>query len=91
MNLGELKKIVADKTNMSQADAGRAVAATLEAVSESLGQGATVSLLGFGTFSVGERAAREGRNPQTGEKIQISASRTIRFKAGQALREKVNG
>ncbi|ABK43433.1 HU family DNA-binding protein [Magnetococcus marinus MC-1] len=91
MNLGELKKIVADKTGMSQADAGRAVAATLEAISESLGQSATVSLLGFGTFSVGERAAREGRNPQTGEKINISASRTIRFKAGQSLREKVNG
>nr|CRH06890.1 DNA-binding protein HU [Candidatus Magnetococcus massalia] len=91
MNLGELKKIVAEKSGMSQADAGKAVAATLESIAETLGEDETVSLLGFGTFSVGTRAAREGRNPQTGDKIQIAASKTIRFKAGQSLREKVNG
>ena len=72
---------------MTKADAGRAVDATLSAISGSLSGGGDVSLVGFGTFKVRHRAARMGRNPQTGATIQIQASKSVGFKAGKALKE----
>jgi len=79
--------INASKSDMSKADAGRAVDATLSAIGGSLSGGDSVSLVGFGTFSVRHRAARMGRNPQTGATIQIGASKSVGFKAGKALKE----
>ena len=74
---------------MSKEEAGRAVDAVLGSVGDALGNGASVSLVGFGTFSVRHRAARMGRNPQTGAAMQISASKVPGFKAGKALKDKV--
>ena len=74
------------QSDMSKADAGRAVDATLSAIGGSLSGGDSVSLVGFGTFSVRHRAARMGRNPQTGAAIHINASKSVGFKAGKALK-----
>jgi len=90
MNKGELIDSVANQTNLSKADAGRAVDALIDAIEGTLKVGNTVSLVGFGTFSVKNRAARQGRNPRTGETIQIKASRVPSFKAGKALKDAVN-
>jgi len=90
MNKGELIESVASQTNLSKADAGRAVDAMIDAIEGTLKVGNTVSLVGFGTFSVKNRAARQGRNPRTGETIQIKASRVPSFKAGKALKDAVN-
>lgn len=90
MNKGELIEKVADKADLSKADAGRAVDAIIEAISKALKKGDQVSLVGFGTFAVKKRAARQGRNPRTGETIQISASKVPGFKAGKALKDAVN-
>jgi DNA-binding protein HU-beta len=90
MNKGELIDSVASQTNLSKADAGRAVDALIDAIEGTLKVGNTVSLVGFGTFSVKSRAARQGRNPRTGETIQIKASRVPSFKAGKALKDAVN-
>ena len=90
MNKAELIEAVASASNLSKADAGRAVDAVVGAVSSALGQGQQVSIVGFGTFSVKHRAARAGRNPRTGETIQIKASNVPGFKAGKALKEAVN-
>ena len=90
MNKGELIESVASQTNLSKADAGRAVDAMIDAIEGTLKVGNTVSLVGFGTFQVKQRAARQGRNPRTGETIQIKASRVPSFKAGKALKEAVN-
>ena len=90
MNKGELIDSVASQTNISKADAGRAVDALIDAIEGTLKVGNTVSLVGFGTFSVKSRAARQGRNPRTGETIQIKASRVPSFKAGKALKDAVN-
>ncbi len=90
MNKGELIDSVAAQTNLSKADAGRAVDAMIDAIEGTLKVGNTVSLVGFGTFSVKSRAARQGRNPRTGETIQIKASRVPSFKAGKALKDAVN-
>ena len=90
MNKSELIDAVADRADLSKAAAGRAVDALVAAVTEALQQGEQISLVGFGTFAVRERAARSGRNPQTGESITISASRTPVFKAGKALKDAVN-
>ena len=87
MNKGDLISAVAAGTGLSKADAGRAVDATLSAVAGSLASGDSVALVGFGTFNVRHRAARMGRNPQTGESIQIQASKSVGFKAGKALKE----
>ena len=89
MNKSELVDSVASKADMSKADAGRAVDAVLGSVGDALGGGDSVSLVGFGTFSVRHRAARMGRNPQTGATMQIAASKVPRFKAGKALKDKV--
>ncbi len=90
MNKSELIEAIAASADISKAAASRALDAMVESVTESLKQGDTVSLVGFGTFSVKERAARTGRNPQTGEPIQISAAKVPAFKAGKALKDAVN-
>jgi DNA-binding protein HU-beta len=90
MNKAELIDAVAASTNLSKADAGRAVDAVVDAIAKSLKRGQQVAVVGFGTFSVKHRAARQGRNPRTGETIQIAASNVPGFKAGKALRDAVN-
>ena len=89
MNKSDLVDAVAGKADMSKAEAGRAVDAVLGSVGDALGNGDSVSLVGFGTFSVRHRAARMGRNPQTGATMQIAASKVPGFKAGKALKDKV--
>lgn len=90
MNKSELYTKVAEATSLSKADACRAVDALFAAVTESLKQGEAVSIAGFGNFDVRQRAARTGRNPRTGETIEIAASNTPAFKAGKALKDAVN-
>ena len=90
MNKGELIEAVAGAASLSRADATRAVDAVLDSVSRTLSGGGSVSLVGFGTFSVKARKARMGRNPRTGEAIQIAASNVPGFKAGKALKDAVN-
>ncbi len=90
MNKGELIESVASDTGLSKADAGRAVDSVISSISGALKKGKQVSLVGFGTFTVKKRAARQGRNPRTGETIQISASNVPGFKAGKALKDAVN-
>jgi len=90
MNLTELKKTVAESTGQSQTDADNSVKAVFAAITEALGSGDTISIPGFGSFSIRERAARTGRNPQTGKPIQISASKAVKFKAGKTLKDVVN-
>ena len=89
MNKSDLVDAVAGRADMSKAEAGRAVDAVLGSVGDALGNGDFVSLVGFGTFSVRHRAARMGRNPQTGATMQIAASKVPGFKAGKALKDKV--
>ncbi|MEM8636134.1 MAG: HU family DNA-binding protein [Pseudomonadota bacterium] len=91
MNKNELIAEVAAKTGMTKAVAGEAVDATFDAISTSLKEGAEVKILGFGNFSVSERAATTGRNPRTGETIQIAASKSPKFKAGKGLKDAING
>ena len=90
MNKGELVEKIATDAQLSKASANRALDAFMEAVSESLKKGDPVALVGFGTFSVRDRAARKGRNPQTGVEIQISASKVPGFKAGKVLKDSLN-
>ena len=90
MNKSELIDSIAAGAGLSKADAGKALDATLSAVTGSLKEGDTVSLVGFGTFQVKARAARTGRNPQTGATIQIAAAKVPGFKAGKALKDAVN-
>ncbi len=90
MNKSELIEAVAKSADISKADAGRAVDAFVDATTKALKKGDQVSLVGFGTFSVRSRAAREGRNPRTGETIHIPASKAPAFKAGKALKDAVN-
>ena len=90
MNKAELIDAVASEANLSKADAGRAVDAVVDSITSALSKGQQVSVVGFGTFSVKHRAARSGRNPRTGETIQIAASNVPGFKAGKALKDAVN-
>ena len=90
MNKAELIDAVADAADLSKASATRALDAALDAISNALKGGDQVTLVGFGTFSVRARAARTGRNPRTGEAIQIAASNVPGFKAGKALKDAVN-
>ncbi|WP_280562161.1 MULTISPECIES: HU family DNA-binding protein [unclassified Chromohalobacter] len=90
MNKSELIEAIAASADIPKAAAGRALDAMVETVSDSLKKGDSVALVGFGTFSVKERAARTGRNPQTGETIEISAAKVPTFKAGKALKDSVN-
>ena len=89
MNKTELISAVKDKTGFSGKDADKAVKAVLDAVTEALAKGEKVQLIGFGTFEVRERAAREGRNPQTGAAVKVAAAKVPAFKAGQALKNAV--
>ena len=89
MNKTDVVDAVAESADISKAAAGRAVDAVLDIVSKSLSNGDSVTLVGFGTFSVRDRAARSGRNPRTGETIQIAASKLPVFKAGKALKDAV--
>lgn len=90
MNKSELVDAIADSADISKAAAGRAVDAVVESVTNALKGGDQVTLIGFGTFSVKDRAARTGRNPQTGAEIQIAAAKIPSFKAGKALKDAVN-
>jgi DNA-binding protein HU-beta len=90
MNKGELIDAVAAAADLSKADAAAAVDAVVATVTDTLKKGEQVSIIGFGTFSVKERAARTGRNPQTGQAIEIKASKAPGFKAGKALKDAVN-
>ena len=89
MNKTELVNAVAEKTGLTKKDAGKAVDALFDTVTEVLGKGDKVTLIGFGNFEVRERAARKGRNPQTGQEIDIAASKVPAFKAGKALKDAV--
>jgi len=90
MNKAELIDAVADSADLSKAAAGRALDAAISAVTKALKKVDTVTLVGFGTFSVRKRAARTGRNPRTGEAIKIKASKVPGFKAGKALKDAIN-
>ena len=90
MNKTELIDVMASKTGMTKKNAEAALNAFVETVSEQLAKGDKISLVGFGTFEVAERAEREGRNPQTGETMKIAASQAPKFKAGKALKDSVN-
>ncbi len=90
MNKNDLIVRVADETDLSKADATKAVECVFESITSALKKGGEVRLVGFGTFSVAKRAASEGRNPRTGEKIKIAASRQAKFKAGKALKDALN-
>ena len=90
MNKTDLIDAIADSADISKAAAGRALDGFVDAVTGALKKGDQVSLVGFGSFTVRERAARSGRNPQTGATIQIKASKSPAFKAGKALKDAVN-
>jgi DNA-binding protein HU-beta len=90
MNKSELVDAIAAAASLSKADAGRALDATVKTITKALKKNQSVSLVGFGTFSVRKRAARKGRNPRTGETIKIKASKNPAFKAGKALKDAVN-
>ncbi len=90
MNKSELIDAIAASSGLSKADAGRALDGVTSAVTKALKGGDSVSLVGFGTFAVKHRAARAGRNPRTGDTIQIKASNNPSFKAGKALKDAVN-
>ena len=90
VNKGELIDKIAASADISKADAGRALDATLSAISGSLQNAESVSLVGFGTFLVRERAARDGRNPATGAAIKIAAAKVPAFKPGKALKDALN-
>ena len=90
MNKTELIAAVAEKAELSKKDAEKALKAFTDVVSEELVKGEKIQLVGFGTFEVAEREEREGRDPKTGEKMMIAASRSPKFKAGKALKDMVN-
>lgn len=90
MTKADLVNAMAEKAGLSKTDAEGALKAFTEAVTDALKAGEKVAMVGFGTFSVGDRAARVGQNPQTGQKIQIAAAKVPKFKAGKALKEAVN-
>lgn len=90
MNKSELIDQIAKKADISKAAAGRALDATVDAVKASLKKGGIVTLVGFGTFYIGKRAARSGRNPRTGAAIKIKAAKVPKFRPGKALKDAVN-
>jgi len=90
VNKSELIDIVAAKADISKSTAGDALDAVIEGITDALKSGDSVTFVGFGTFSVSERAARDGRNPRTGETIKIAASKLAKFKAGKALKDALN-
>lgn len=90
MNKTDLVSAIADKTELTKKDSEKALKAFMDVVTEELQKGEKIQLVGFGTFEVSDRAARTGKNPQTGESIEIPAARAPKFKAGSALKESVN-
>lgn len=90
MNKADFVGAIADRANITKTDAAAAIDAMVEVVKKTLKKGDTISLVGFGTFSVRKRAGRTGRNPRTGETIKIKASKNPVFKAGKALKDAVN-
>jgi len=90
MNKGELIDAIAAQAKLTKADAGRALEATMESIEKSLKKGDRIALVGFGSFTISKRAARTGRNPQTGKEIKIAAKKVVKFKAGADLAKKVN-
>ena len=90
MNKTELIERIAQEADISKAAAEKAVNATIDTIKKTLKKGDSVALIGFGTFSVGKRAARTGRNPRTGEEIKIKAAKVPKFTAGKALKEALN-
>ncbi len=89
MNKNELIDAIAEKSELSRVAAGRALSATIETIVKALGQGDSVTLVGFGSFLVSQRKARDGHNPQTGEVMKIPAMRIPRFRPGKLLKEAV--
>jgi DNA-binding protein HU-beta len=89
LNKAELVADVAERSGLTKRDAEKAVNAVVESIEEALTKGEKVSLVGFGTFEVRERAARSGRNPRTGDTLQLAASRVPAFKAGKSLKENI--
>jgi len=89
MNKSDLVQVVAGEAGLSKASAEKAVNAVFDGITDALGKGDRLSLVGFGTFSVADRAARVCRNPKTGEKINVAASKVPKFKPGKALKDKV--
>ena len=90
MTKAELVQFIAENADLTKADAARALDAMVEGVTKGLKESGKVTLVGFGTFTAKERAAREGRNPQTGETVKIAARNAVTFKAGSALKDAVN-
>lgn len=90
MNKSELIDSIAEKSGLNKTQSAEALNAFIESVGQALEKGDSISLVGFGTFSVKDRAARTGRNPQTGKEIQIAASKVPGFKAGKGLKDRVN-
>ncbi len=90
MNKTELVSAIADESGLSKKDAEKALKAFTSVVENELKKGEKIQLVGFGTFEVSERAARTGKNPRTGEEIEIAAARTPKFKAGRALKDALN-
>ena len=90
MNKQELIAAIAEKAELERDDAKKALNAFIEVVGDELKKGEKIQIIGFGTFEVSERAAREGRNPQTGEAMEIKASKNPKFKAGKALKDAIN-
>ena len=90
MNRVELVAAIAEQTELSKKDAEKALKAFTDVVTEELKKGGKIQLVGFGTFEVSERAAREGRNPQSGKTMTIAASKAPKFKAGKALKDALN-
>ena len=90
MTKAELVEFIAEKADLTKADAGRALEAMIEGITEGLKKEGKVTFVGFGTFTAKKRAAREGRNPQTGAEMTIAASKAPKFKAGKALKDSLN-
>lgn len=90
MNKQDIINLIAEQADLSKAAAGNALNAVTDAITDALAKGDSVTFVGFGTFSVKERAARTGRNPQTGQTIQIAAAKVPGFKAGKALKDACN-
>jgi DNA-binding protein HU-beta len=90
MNKQELIDAVAEETGSSKTAVGEVIAATFKTIGDTIAKGDTVQLIGFGSFGTGKRAARTGRNPQTGAEIKIAAATTVKFSAGKSLKDQVN-
>ena len=91
MNQAELIAAVAERAGLTKADAGKVVEALVGTITDTLRQGDEIRIAGFGTFGISERGERQGRNPQTGAEITIAASKAVRFTAGKAVKDALNG